>query len=198
MKIITVLQQKGGVGKTTLALNIAAFFAQKGVAVAVCDADTQGSLTMAADVVSGLRLVSVPDVLAGRVPADIKLLVIDTSPRNDVDLPKLLAITDYALMPVRPGYFDVMAMRDTVAILQGLDQPCKAGIVLNQVQHRTAVTRDILELLGRFDIPVLMARVMQRVAYTRSPVTENAVFGSEDEQAIQEISQLGMEIHFNL
>ena len=194
MKTITILQQKGGVGKTTLTLNLALFYAKEGAKVAVCDADSQGSLTDIADMLEGVELVSVEQVLDGQV--DAQVLLIDTSPRNDIELPKLLATTDYALLPVRPGYLDALAMKATCAILKASNVP-KSGIVLNQVQHRTAVTKDVLNMLTKFEIPILMARVGQRVSYTRSAMT-NGVFGSDDEKAQQEIALLAMEIHYHL
>ncbi|CAN5321850.1 ParA family partition ATPase [soil metagenome] len=194
MKTITILQQKGGVGKTTLTLNLALFFAKEGAKVAICDADSQGSLTDIADMLEGVDLVSVEQVLAGQV--DAQVLLIDTSPRNDIELPKLLAMTDYALLPVRPGYLDALAMKATATILKASSVP-KSGIVLNQVQHRNSVTRDVLDMLAKFEIPILMTRVGQRVSYTRSAMT-NGVFGSDDEKAQQEISLLAMEIHYHL
>ncbi|RYC66335.1 ParA family protein [Spirosoma sordidisoli] len=195
MKIITVVQQKGGVGKTTIALNLAMFYRQKGASVALCDADSQGSLTAAADQLGSVGLISVADVLAGWVGADV--LIIDTSPRNDAALSSLLARADYALLPIRPGYLDALAIRDTAAIVASSGVR-SAGIVLNMVQHRNAVTRDILDVLTSFSIPLLITRIGQRVAYTRSILTGAGVFGTEDTKAQEEIAQLGMEIHFHL
>jgi chromosome partitioning protein len=190
MKTIVVAQQKGGVGKTTLALNIALYFARNGANVAIADADAQGSLTASADMIEGLHLVSLSEVLEGKTSAD--LIVIDTSPRNDADLPKVLKLADFVLIPVKPGYLDVLALKDTQAILNSAGIK-KAGIVLNMVQHRNAVTREVQELLQSFTIPVMASQVFQRVAYTRSTMT-NGVFGSEDVKAQAEIENLADEI----
>ena len=190
MKTIVVAQQKGGVGKTTLTLNIALYFAQSGASVAIADADAQGSLTASADLLEGIQLVNIKDVLAGQVEAD--LIVIDTSPRNDAELSKVLALADFVLIPVKPGYLDVLALKDTQAILSEVGSK-KAGIVLNMVQHRSALTREVQELLQNFSIPVLKTQIFQRVAYARSTMT-NGVFGSDDLKAQAEIENLADEI----
>ena len=194
MKTIVVAQQKGGVGKTTLTLNIALYFSQNGASVAIADADPQGSLTASADLLEGLQLVSIKEVLERKVAAD--LIIIDTSPRNDADLPKVLAIADFVLIPVKPGYLDVLALRDTQAILSNVGNK-KAGIVLNMVQHRNAITREVQELLQSFSIPLLKTQIFQRVAYARSTMT-NGVFGSDDLKAQAEIENLADEILENL
>ncbi len=190
MKTIVVAQQKGGVGKTTLALNVALYFARNGANVAIADADAQGSLTASADLIDGLQLIALKEVLTGKASAD--LVVIDTSPRNDADLPKVLALADFVLIPVKPGYLDVLALKDTQAILQQAGIK-KAGIVLNMVQHRNAVTREVQDLLQSFSIPVMSTQIFQRVAYTRSTMT-NGVFGSDDVKAQAEIENLSDEI----
>lgn len=190
MKTIVVAQQKGGVGKTTLSLNIALYFARSGANVAIADADAQGSLTATADLVEGLQLVKVGEVLAGLVSAD--LIVIDTSPRNDADLSKVLALADFVLIPVKPGYLDVLALKDTQSILEQVGVK-KSGIVLNMVQHRNALTREVQELLQSFSIPLLSTVIFQRVAYARSTMT-NGVFGSDDVKAQAEIENLADEI----
>ena len=194
MKTIVVAQQKGGVGKTTLTLNIALYFSQNGASVAIADADSQGSLTASADLLEGLQLVSIKEVLERKVAAD--LIIIDTSQRNDADLPKVLAIADFVLIPVKPGYLDVLALRDTQAILSNVGNK-KAGIVLNMVQHRNAITREVQELLQSFSIPLLKTQIFQRVAYARSTMT-NGVFGSDDLKAQAEIENLADEILENL
>ncbi|MCC5613143.1 ParA family protein, partial [Nostoc sp. CHAB 5834] len=78
MKTITIAHQKGGVGKTTLALNLAFCFADS-LKVAVTDTDLQGSINSLGSLVTGIDLVSPEDVLAGKLTG-YDLLVIDTPP----------------------------------------------------------------------------------------------------------------------
>lgn len=195
MKIIAVVSQKGGVGKSTLTLNLALYLGTQGADVAVCDADAQGSLTAAADLLTGLTFLKPADVWERRV-GDADVVIVDTSPRNDADLAKLLAVADYVLIPVRPGFFDVLAVKDTVSLLTAaqLQRPgLKAGIVLTMVQHRTAITREVQTMLETFPVETLPVLIHHRVAYTRSAMT-NGILGSNDPKAYEEITDLATAI----
>ncbi len=194
MKIITVAHQKGGVGKTTLALNLAFCFADS-ARVAITDTDLQGSINSLGGILSGVDLVSPDDVLAGTITS-YDLLVIDTPPYLTSRLADLFAISDFVLVPTKPGILDTMAVRATVAMLQESmikKASLKAGIVLNMVMPRTSVTAEVREILRGFAIPVLPTQIHQRVSYVRSPTT-NGVFESDDEKAKDEIQALATDI----
>ena len=194
MKIITVAHQKGGVGKTTLALNLAFCFADS-ARVAVTDTDLQGSINSLGQILTGIDLVAPDDVLAGKVTG-YDLLVIDTPPYLTNRLPDLFAISDFVLVPTKPGFLDAMAVRATVALLKESMKKrpeLKAGIVLNMVMPRTSLTAEVKELLAEYDLPLLPTMIHQRVSYARSPVT-NGVFQSEDDKAKSEIQALATDI----
>lgn len=194
MKIITVAHQKGGVGKTTLALNLAFCFADS-ARVAVTDTDLQGSINSLGQLLIGIDLVSPNEVLAGTVRG-YDLLVIDTPPYLTNRLPDLFAISDFVVVPTKPGILDTMAVRATVAmLLESMKKrpTLKAGIVLNMVMPRTSLTSEVREALSEFAIPVLPTMIHQRVSYARSPTT-NGVFESDDEKAKDEIQALATDI----
>jgi len=194
MKIITVAHQKGGVGKTTLALNLAFCFADS-ARVAVTDTDLQGSINSLGQLLTGIDLVSPEDVLAGKLTG-YDLLVIDTPPYLTNRLPDLFAISDFVVVPTKPGILDTMAVRATVAMLQESMKKkpgLKAGIVLNMVMPRTSLTTEVRDVLSEFAIPVLPTMIHQRVSYARSPTT-NGVFASDDEKAKDEIQALATDI----
>jgi len=190
MKTITIAHQKGGVGKTTLALNLAFCFADS-ARVALTDTDLQGSINSLGDLVSGVDLVS-PEKVLGKQLKDHDLLIIDTPPYLTNRLSEFFAISDYVLIPTKPGFLDAMAIRATVALLREAMKKrpqLKAGIVLNMVLPRTSLTSEIRELLDGYELPVLETMIYQRVSYARSPVT-NGVFYSEDDKAKAEIQSL--------
>lgn len=194
MKTITIAHQKGGVGKTTLALNLAYCFADA-ARVAVTDTDLQGSINSLGKLVTGIELVSPELVLSGKLTG-YDLLIIDTPPYLTNRLGDLFAISDFVLVPTKPGFLDAMAVRATVALLKESmnKQPnLKAGIVLNMVMPRTSLTAEVKELLGEYDLPLLPTLIHQRVSYARSPVTAG-VFESDDEKAKDEIQSLATDI----
>ena len=194
MKTITIAHQKGGVGKTTLALNLAFCFADS-LRVAVTDTDLQGSINSLGSLVTGIDLVSPEDVLAGKLTG-YDLLVVDTPPYLTNRLTDLFAISDYVLVPTKPGFLDAMAVRATVTLLRESIKrkpELRASIVLNMVMPRTSLTQEVKELLQEYDLPVLPTMIYQRVSYTRSPVT-NGVFESDDDKAKNEIQSLASDI----
>ena len=194
MKTITVAHQKGGVGKTTLALNLAYCFADS-ARVAITDTDLQGSINSLDQLVTGIDLVSPETVLSGSLTG-YDLLVIDTPPYLTNRLPDLFAISDFVLVPTKAGLLDTMAVRATVALLRESMKKrpdLKAGIVLNMVIPRTSLTEEVKEVLTGYGIPVLPTLIHQRVSYARSPATAG-VFESDDEKAKDEIQALATDI----
>lgn len=195
MKIITVSHQKGGVGKTTLALNLAAAFKNGGLNVGVLDTDVQGSLTGISDQLEGLNFVPAEKLTdIGSLTYDI--LIIDTPPYLMDTLSNLFAISDYVLVPSKTGFFDVLAIRATLGIIKRVQeqQPnLKYGVVLNMLKSSTSLTDDIVGILKSYDANVLNTRIHDRVAYMRSSIT-NGVFSTEDTKAHEEILSLTEEI----
>ena len=195
MKIITVAHQKGGVGKTTLALNLAACFAQ-GLSVGVLDTDVQGSLSSIKDELEGITFVPFDGKLdqLARQPFDI--LVVDTPPYLTNQLPDLFAVSDFVLVPSKVGFFDVMAIKATIEFVKQAEQKrpqLKYGVVLNMVKPRTGLNKSVQEILSSYGAILLATTIADRVSYTRSALT-SGIFGSDDEKAKEEITSLADEI----
>ena len=195
MKIITVAHQKGGVGKTTLALNLAACFAQ-GLSVGVLDTDVQGSLSSIKDELEGITFVPFDGKLDQLAKQPFDILVVDTPPYLTNQLPDLFAVSDFVLVPSKVGFFDVMAIKATIELLAQAEQKrpqLKYGVVLNMVKPRTALNKSVQEILSSYGAILLTTTIADRVSYTRSALT-SGVFGSDDEKAKEEITSLADEI----
>ena len=193
-KIITVAHQKGGVGKSTLVLNLASCFEAQ-LRVAVVDTDLQGSLSDLKADLPGLNIIS-EDKFEKIQAFDYDLVIIDTPPYLSIRLPELFQISDYILIPTKAGFFDVMAIRSTLQLVKEakLQHPkLKAGIVLNMIKYRSGITEEVKALLKTFDTPILDTIIHDRVSFARSPIT-GGVLVSEDEKAKEEISSLAEEI----
>ncbi|MDZ7936134.1 MAG: ParA family protein [Emticicia sp.] len=196
MRIITLSHQKGGVGKTTLALNLAACF-KNGLKVAILDTDLQGSLSGIAPEMDGFDFIPADRLNdINTLSTQYDILIIDTPPYLMDTLPMLFSISDYVLVPSKVGFFDVMAIRSTLEILKlvMVQKPnLKFGVVLNMIKSRTSINDDIKKILESYGAPVLKTTVSDRVSYTRSSIT-NGVFSSDDQKAKDEIIALANEI----
>jgi chromosome partitioning protein len=193
-KIITVAHQKGGVGKSTMALNLALCF-QDQLRVALVDSDLQGSIYHIKDDFPDLAILSSDQI--GDIPnLDYDLVIVDTPPYLSNKLTELFQFSDFVLIPTKAGFFDVMAIRSTLALVkfsQAKNMRLKAGIVLNMIKPRSTITKDVSELLESLGTPLLKTMVHDRVSITRSSMT-NGILKSTDVKAQEEITSLAEEI----
>lgn len=186
MIVVSFLNQKGGVGKTTLAVHIAHALAQSGQRVLLVDADPQGSaLDWAASrrgdpmfAVAGLPRPSIHKELPA-LAKGYDLVLIDGPPRvYDVARSAIMA-SDVVLIPVQPSPYDVWAAKEIVDLLHeaGVFKPhLKSAFVINRKIVNTALGRDVVEALAEYPIPVLKAAVCQRVALAESAAQGQTVF----------------------
>lgn len=194
MLIISVVHQKGGVGKTTLSLNLA-FCLSETLKVGITDTDLQGSISEIEEFIKGIDLVPLEKV-RNKEPLDYDVLVIDTPPYLTNKLHEIFLISDFVLIPTKAGYLDALAVKATIGLYKESKKQkpsLKAGMVLNMVMHNTSLDREVKEILEDYDLPLLKAQISQRVSFARSPMT-NGIFNSEDEKAKTEIVNLADEI----
>jgi len=204
-KVVAILNQKGGVGKTTLAVHIATALARKGRKVLLLDSDPQGSsLDWAAArhgeplfPVVGLPKSSIHKELPS-LAKDYDVVVIDGPPRvYDVARSAIMA-SSLVLVPVQPSPYDVWAAKDIIDLLNeaGVYKPAlQKAFVINRKIVNTAIGRDVAEALSEYPIPVLKTAVCQRVAFAESATQGLTVYELDpDMLASQEMNQLAQEV----
>lgn len=185
MKIITMLAQKGGTGKTTLSIHLAAVAAGRSRKVVIADTDPQGSST----VWRQRRTSSMPEVVQGDVKQlkrNIKsiaaegtgLLVIDTPPHSTDDATIAAEMADMILIPSRPAILDLAAIGDSVAIARKVGRP--GAIVLNCCPPptrfgETAIVQEARGALKVYDMDVAPVAVSQRAAFSHALIDGRAV-----------------------
>ncbi len=185
-RIIAVINQKGGTGKTTLALNLAAGLARRGTTHLV-DADPQRSISqwvaMATDA-SSLPMVLPPGSDAATISAlarSHRYVVVDCPPAVQGEMvASVMRSVHVVLIPVLPSPIDLWASVDMVAAVEKAKQHnpgLLAYLVLNQLESRNALSRDMHEALAEFDVPVLQAGMQRRAAYRSSAVEGTSVYG---------------------
>jgi len=206
--IVALLNQKGGVGKTTLALHLAGAWARQGCRVTVIDADPQGSALDWSEQRAkegGSRLFGVlglaRDTLhreAPEIARGVDHVIIDGPPRIAGLMRSALLAADLVLVPALPSPFDGWASGEMLNLIREarIFRPeLIARFVLNRCAARTIIARETGDALAEHDPPVLAARIGQRVAFADAARTGQLVFEVESGgAAAREITALCGEI----
>ena len=177
--IVSLYSTKGGCGKSTLAVCLAAYWSQT-KKTALLDADPQASLSVCRQ-----ELVNVPvfqDTSKGigktiaRLAAEYERVVVDTAGYRRRKNMEALAHSDFVLIPCKPSPFDLKEAMGAVELLREVadarerkGSPPRYAVVLTMAQ-RTAVSAQIREELEQSGVPFMSAQIGQRVAFVETPI----------------------------
>ncbi len=183
--VISFLNQKGGVAKSTLSINVAACFALLGQKVLLIDADKQGTASTwaslraetAFQVVSMARENMARDAL--RLAADFDFAIIDGPPQAETISRSCIVASDLVVVPIEPGGASRWSSDLTVRQLkeaQELKPTLKCGFVISRKIGSTVLGRDTRSMAADAGIPTLETEIEQRVAYAEALTMGKTIF----------------------
>ena len=165
MQKILVASSKGGCGKTTIATNLTAHFAQDGKNTVLVDADRQGSSQRWAEKRAGLpapvlALSGLRRDWAQRIPADAQCVVVDAPAAIRAgELAEFLDDVNVLLIPILPSRIDLEANEAFLAEVAGLAKVKRGkvavGLVANRIKPWTTASQEAIEEIKRLPFPLL-------------------------------------------
>ncbi len=196
MKSIAFLSQKGGSGKTTLAVHTSVSAQEGGERVVLIDTDPQKSATVWGEarqadtpVIVTVSAGELAKVLKAGIEDRMSLAIVDTAPHTAPDAARIAELVDLVVIPCRPAAFDLAAVSNAIQIVRAAKK--KAVLVLSACPFRSPEIAETRTVLSEYGLPVCPFDITDRRAFARAVATGRAVTEFEAEgKASQEIHAL--------
>ncbi|PWR18724.1 ParA family partition ATPase [Zavarzinia compransoris] len=203
-KVVTVAQQKGGAGKTTVAAHLAVALAEKGHRVIVVDTDPQQSLAAwvrvraafgAGDVPIAVKAApgwkAGPEIDRARREADV--VVVDSPPHTESTAKTAIRAADLMLVPMQLSPMDMWATKPTLDLAGSSKVPFL--LVLNRVAPRGNLNEQVMREIAKAGYPVALARLGNRTAFAASLLDGVGVTEAQGKSpAAEEVRALAAEV----
>lgn len=204
MAIISVLNPKGGSGKTTISTNLARALHERGHSVLLVDSDPQGSARdwHAARDDNPLELIALdrPNNLKTLVTmaGNYDFVVIDGAAKLEDMMAACIKVSDFVLIPVQPSPYDIWAAADLVEGIKTrqdlTDGTPQAAFVLSRIVEGTKLGQEVRAALDDYALPVCATTITQRQIYPQSAADGRTVIEADNAKAKGEATALADEL----
>lgn len=191
MKTISIISQKGGAGKTTLALNLAGAAEELGFRTVIVDLDPQASAKgwhdhrqREAPVVISAQAARLSEVLATASDHGADICIIDTAPHSETAALAAARAADLIIIPCRPAILDIRAISSSVDLAQLSKK--SAVVILNSAQARGSLADDAEKAIASYGLPIAPFRITHRAAFIHSLTAGQTVIEYEPSGAAAE------------
>jgi chromosome partitioning protein len=201
-KTVTVAQQKGGAGKTTLAVHLADAWARAGHSVALVDIDPQGSLSAWFELrpVDAQPPLSLTRITGWRTENEVRrlvglhdIVVVDSPPHAETEAKLAVRVADLVLVPVQPSPMDLWATRPTLDL--AAREKRKVLLVLNRVPSRTKLGEAVQAKVRELGAPVAVSEIGNRTGFAAAMMEGRTVLSDARRgRAQEEIEALAAEV----
>lgn len=198
MKVLSIVSQKGGVGKSLLSVNLATTAANSRETILVVDLDPQASSANWGDLreddndkltIQSAQHSRLPKVLDSAKKSGATFVIIDTAPHSESAALSAIRAADFVIIPCRPAFFDIQSVATTIDLANISKK--KASIVLNAVPPLGPMGDEAEAALKELGAEVAPVRIHQRVAFVHAQKSGKAALEYDAEgKATQEIKDL--------
>lgn len=210
MPVIAIANLKGGVGKSTVAQNLAVCLAHRGKNVCLVDTDIiQESSTEWGQMREKKELLSLAVISVGEdklmsgvlnLSEKFDFVVVDGTPALGEITTKMMSVADVVMIPVMPSGNDFRALQkfllrceDVRLVKQKQGFPIEIAVVMNEYNEKLIVDKTIFEAVRKMEIRLLETSIANRAAYREATLTGMGVVEMKDRKAASEIENLTSE-----
>ena len=208
--VIAITNLKGGVGKTTIATNLAVSFATRGKQVCIVDTDLgqQSSMEWSGNRDETLLRVPVFGVGIKQLNKEVEelktkydLVIIDGTPQLSELADRTIVASDLLIIPLSPSIYDFRGFENFLTryeqikgTKEAMGGKVEAYVILNRVVANTNVSKEIIDALKEYDITLMKVKLVNRIAYVETATQGLGVVEYKDPKAKSEIVGLTNEV----